>query len=87
MKGGGNGGMPRVSILTHYAGALGLAVLLAGIGWAPWAAVPLYLLLLGRVLRGTRRAAAPDASVKAIGLSEGLVMIFGAAWLIAAFVL
>jgi hypothetical protein len=86
-KDGGTGDVPRASIWMHFAGALGLAVLLAGFGWAPWAVVPLYATLLIRVLRGTRHAAPPDASVKAIGLGEGLATIIGAAWLVAAFVL
>jgi len=76
---------PRVSVLAHYGSALAAAWLLARLGWAPWAAVPLYLVLLGRVAWGTRPAARPDRTVLAIGLGEGIATIVSGAWIVAAY--
>lgn len=76
---------PRVSVLAHYAIGLILAVLLAGLGWAPWSVAPLYALLLVRVAWGTRPAARPDRTVLAIGLGEGIATILSGVWIVAAY--
>lgn len=76
---------PRVSVLAHYGIALVVAWLLAWLGWAPWASVPLYLILLGRVVWGTRPAARPDRTVLAIGLGEGIATIVSGLWIVVAY--
>ncbi len=76
---------PRVSVLSHYGIGLALALLLALVGWAPWAVTPLYLLLFLRVAWGTRPAARPDRTVLAIGLGEGIATIVSGLWIIAAY--
>ena len=76
---------PRVSVIGHYALVLVAAIVLAVAGWAPWAVTPLFALLLGRVILGTRPSAAPDRTVLAIGLGEGIVSLATGAWVIAAF--
>jgi hypothetical protein len=84
----GEGGVPappRVSVLSHYAGGLALALLLALAGWTPWAATPLYLLLFARVAWGTRPAAQADRTVLAIGLGEGIATIVSGLWIVAAY--
>lgn len=76
---------PRISVLSHYGAGAALAVALAWWGWAPWAIVPLYIILLGRVAWGTRPTARPDRTVLAIGLGEGIATIVSGAWIVAAY--
>jgi hypothetical protein len=76
---------PRVSVLGHYAGGLALVLLLAWLGWAPWAVMPLYIILLTRVAWGTRPAAKADRTVLAIGLGEGIATIISGLWIVAAY--
>ncbi len=76
---------PRVSVLAHYGIALALVGLLAWLGWTPWAIAPLYVILLARVVWGTRPAARPDRTVLAIGLGEGIATIVSGVWIVAAY--
>lgn len=76
---------PRISVLSHYGAGAALAAALAWWGWAPWAIVPLYIILLGRIARGTRPTARPDRTVLAIGLGEGIATIVSGAWIIVAY--
>lgn len=79
------GGVPRVSVLSHHAAGLCLAFGLACAGWAPWAVVPLYALLLGRVAWGTRPSAPPDRSAVVVGVGEGIATLLSGLWLALAF--
>jgi hypothetical protein len=72
-------------VVGHQMAAVVGALALAAVGWAPWIVAPFYVLLLARVLWGTRPGAAPDRTIIGIGTSEFVATALTAVWLVLAF--